>query len=158
MVGSAVSKGVRVLLPPILRGWIVLWVLAVPLFHVHPEADQRHGDPGHIHGGTVHTVFSGDLEGEFGGRQEAPESGRGLFAPPGSGGHEYGELGFSLLHDSTDRKSGKPHAVQAFCVPDMASAFLRLGESRVPECGAHAPSIVAFHDRASRAPPAQIII
>ena len=37
----------------------------VPLFHVHPEADHRHGDVGHVHGGTIHTVFSPDLECEY---------------------------------------------------------------------------------------------
>ena len=45
--------------------WASLWMLAVPLVHVHPEADHRHGSPGHIHGGTVHTVFSKDLDCEF---------------------------------------------------------------------------------------------
>ena len=40
-------------------------MLAVPLFHVHPEADHRHGQAEHVHGGTVHTVFSPDLSCEF---------------------------------------------------------------------------------------------
>jgi hypothetical protein len=40
-------------------------MLMVPLFHVHPDADHRHGDPSHVHGGTVHTVFSPDLNCEF---------------------------------------------------------------------------------------------
>ena len=45
--------------------WVSLWMLMVPLFHVHPEADHHHGDPSHVHGGTVHTVFSPDLQCEF---------------------------------------------------------------------------------------------
>ena len=45
--------------------WVSLWMLMVPLFHVHPEADHRHGDASHVHGGTVHTVFPQDLPGEF---------------------------------------------------------------------------------------------
>jgi hypothetical protein len=45
--------------------WAALWMLAAPLVHIHPEADHRHGDPGHVHGGTVHTVFSKDLNCEF---------------------------------------------------------------------------------------------
>ena len=45
--------------------WAALWMLAAPLVHIHPEADHRHGDPSHIHGGTVHTVFSPDLSCEF---------------------------------------------------------------------------------------------
>lgn len=45
--------------------WAVLWMLVAPLVHIHPEADHRHGDPSHVHGGTVHTVFSSDLSCEF---------------------------------------------------------------------------------------------
>jgi hypothetical protein len=45
--------------------WVSTWMLMVPLFHVHPEADHRHGDASHVHGGTVHTVFSSDLECEY---------------------------------------------------------------------------------------------
>ncbi len=52
--------------------WTSVWMLAVPLFHVHPEADHRHGEVGHIHGGTVHTVFSQDLSCEFSGYDHTP--------------------------------------------------------------------------------------
>ena len=52
--------------------WAALWMLAAPLVHVHPEADHRHGDPGHVHGGTVHTVFSPDLSCEFSHYDHAP--------------------------------------------------------------------------------------
>ncbi len=45
--------------------WVSVWMLAVPLFHVHPDADHHHGEAGHVHGGTVHTVFSPDLSCEF---------------------------------------------------------------------------------------------
>lgn len=45
--------------------WTSLWMLAAPLVHIHPEADHRHGDASHVHGGTIHTVFSPDLECEF---------------------------------------------------------------------------------------------
>lgn len=45
--------------------WLSVWMLAVPLVHIHPEADHRHGATDHRHGGTVHTVFSPDLSCEF---------------------------------------------------------------------------------------------
>ena len=45
--------------------WASLWMLAVPLVHIHPEADHRHGAADHLHGGTVHTVFSPKLPCEF---------------------------------------------------------------------------------------------
>jgi len=45
--------------------WLITWMLVVPLIHVHPEADHRHGNASHVHGGTIHTVFSPDLECEY---------------------------------------------------------------------------------------------
>lgn len=41
-----------------LRAWLVLWVISLPLVHIHPEADHAHGMSGHAHGGTYHTVLS----------------------------------------------------------------------------------------------------
>ena len=41
-----------------LRTWLVLWVITLPLIHIHPEADHAHGMPGHVHGGAFHTVLS----------------------------------------------------------------------------------------------------
>ena len=35
--------------------WLILWVICLPLIHIHPEADHAHGMPGHVHGGTYHT-------------------------------------------------------------------------------------------------------
>lgn len=49
----------------VLRAWMSLWMLIVPLVHIHPEADHHHGASDHLHGGTVHTVFSTDLTCEF---------------------------------------------------------------------------------------------
>lgn len=46
-------------------------MLAAPLVHIHPEADHHHGEIGHVHGGTVHTVFSPDLSCEFSGYDHA---------------------------------------------------------------------------------------
>ncbi|HEX5646547.1 MAG TPA: hypothetical protein VFX56_06220, partial [Nitrospira sp.] len=45
--------------------WGSIWMLVVPLFHVHPRADHHHGEAGHVHGGTVHTVWSPDLDDEY---------------------------------------------------------------------------------------------
>ncbi len=41
-----------------LKIWLVLWVITLPLVHIHPEADHAHGMSGHVHGGTYHTVLS----------------------------------------------------------------------------------------------------
>ncbi len=88
--------------------WTALWMLAAPLFHVHPEADHRHGEVGHVHGGTVHTVWSPDLDCEFDEQRKAV-SGHAQFAHLGDG---HPEFGLTLLTDSTDRKSLKPFLIQ----------------------------------------------
>lgn len=93
--------------------WVSLWMLMVPLFHVHPEADHAHGGAGHVHGGTIHTVFSQDLECEYADDvhdstcpdvthhhlQSLVHSGHGLTHP---------EIQFSLLTVPGDRPLPKP--------------------------------------------------
>ena len=41
----------------VLRMWLVIWVITLPLVHIHPDADHAHGMPGHIHGGTYHSIL-----------------------------------------------------------------------------------------------------
>ena len=98
----------------VLRSWIMIWMLAVPLFHVHPEADHHHGEAGHIHGGTVHTVFSPDLDGEFTSHRSTPvavepqPTDQVTVTKHRSRASDYAELGFSFVSDSTDRTLPKP--------------------------------------------------
>lgn len=93
--------------------WIIAWLLAVPLVHRHPETEQHHGEAGHIHGGTFHSVFSGDLDGEFAPHEHSVDSRPAdSVLPPVAEifpiWEEHPELAFSLLSDSTDRKLLKP--------------------------------------------------
>lgn len=98
----------------LLRAWAILWLIAIPLFHIHPEIDPHHGQTGHVHLATVHTVFSGDLDGEFGHHRDAAEGAMTadaelvLLTDSPHAWTADPELGFSLLNDSTDRKSFKP--------------------------------------------------
>ena len=46
----------------VLLTWVSLWMLMVPLVHVHPEVEHDHGNPGHVHHAVTHTVFSVPLE------------------------------------------------------------------------------------------------
>lgn len=41
----------------LLRLWLVIWVLTLPLIHIHPEIDHAHGMSGHLHGGTYHSIL-----------------------------------------------------------------------------------------------------
>lgn len=110
----------------LLRGWAVVWMLVVPLIHIHPETDPHHGEAGHAHGGMVHTVFSRDLDDEFDNHQDTTDGGGHLptsqVAVSGHPSHalEYAELGFSFLSDSTDRKLPKPLFVHVLVVESSA--------------------------------------
>ncbi len=137
----------------VVLAWASLWLLAVPLFHVHPEADHHHGEVGHIHGGTVHTVFSGDLDCESGNHDQV---GSGLIALSGHASpvsHEHAELGFSLLNDSGDRKPFKPLVSQALCMAVAAVCLCEESSSAAQRVLLIAPSILSIHEFLSRAPP-----
>ena len=101
--------------------WASLWMLMVPFFHVHPEADHRHGDANHVHGGTIHTVFSQDLECEY---QDdvhdptCPDVAHQHLQSRVHSGHAFNhpEIEFSLLTVSVDRPLPKP-GITAFGLP-----------------------------------------
>ena len=40
-----------------LQLWLIVWVITLPLVHIHPDADHAHGMSGHIHGGTYHSIL-----------------------------------------------------------------------------------------------------
>ena len=93
--------------------WASMWMLMVPLFHVHPDADHRHGDARHVHGGTVHTVFSPDLECEYTNQVHdptCPEGEHRLLQARAHSGHAFNhpEIEFSLLTSPDDRPLPKP--------------------------------------------------
>jgi hypothetical protein len=88
-------------------------MLMVPLFHVHPEADHHHGDASHVHGGTVHTVFSSDLECEYAEivhDPTCPEATHLHLQARVHPGHaaNHPEIEFSLLTVPVDRPLPKP--------------------------------------------------
>lgn len=140
-----------------LRVWVIVWMLAVPLFHVHPEADHRHGETGHVHGGTVHTVFSGDLDGEFSSHQRTTTTAFGVSARSSHTWQEHSEIGFSLLSDSSDRRVFKPILTQ---IGFMAVAVMPALEScdSAEENIVSVPSSPLFiHELPCRAPPSLFI-
>ena len=142
-----------------LRAWIMIWMLAVPLFHVHPEADQLHGEAGHIHGGTVHTVFSPDLDGEFSSPRhaaaaaEARPTTQTTLSPHPFHASDYAELGFSFVSDSTDRSLPKPVVTAMFLVEPPAHLVLT-AKHTVNVDQPRSQSLALFtRDIPSRAPP-----
>ena len=144
--------------PICLRVWIIAWILAIPLFHVHPEADRHHGEAGHLHGGTIHTVFSGDLDGEFDSHERAIPAGLEISAAHSSPTwQEHAELGFFLLSDSSDRKLFKPILIQVSFVAVAIVPPLQDRE-RAEQDISYAPTSTLFvHELPSRAPPSLLV-
>ena len=103
--------------------WLTTWMLVVPFFHVHPEVDHHHGDVSHAHGGTIHTVFSPDLECEFTETihdSTCPEAAHEHLQTYAHFGHalNQAELDFSLLTVPIDRPQPKLGIIIAEFPPD----------------------------------------
>lgn len=137
--------------------WVILWMTAVPLVHVHPEWDHRHGDSNHAHGGIIHTVFSSDLACEYARHHDSAASGeiRKSFSLVTPSTHllNHPEIGF-LLASSSDRWAGKPtldsvlsyeQATESVFYPD---SFPRSSEENLSPL----PSLLS-RDIPCRAPP-----
>lgn len=139
--------------------WASLWMLAAPLFHVHPDVDHRHGEPGHVHGSTVHTVLSRDLDCEFDSRGQirADAQAETTLASHLSHGGGHPEFGLSLLHDSSDRKTFKQ-----FSTPVLPGARTVIIDPRPQGWETHldclTPAVSGFiREIPSRAPPGFLI-
>ena len=143
--------------------WTCTWMLAVPLFHIHPDADHRHGEAGHVHGGTVHTVLSKDLDCEHSSRQAMRGSDQTLRGDMSVSAHqshplnEHPEFGISLLSDPTDRKSFKPCLTQMLASVSALvwgpELHLWVQHSSVPVRASTLPIL----DIQSRAPPLLLV-
>ena len=134
----------------------------VPFFHVHPEADHRHGDDQHVHGGTFHTVFSQDLECEYAEAAHdstCPDAAHQHLQSLVHAGHglNHPEIQFSLLTGQFDRPLPKPGAVVA--IMPVVAALTGLGsvlnDSWSPVPSHTTPDLST--SRALRAPPVQSI-
>lgn len=147
----------------LLRGWAVVWMLVVPLIHIHPETDPHHGEAGHAHGGMVHTVFSRDLDDEFDNHQDTTDRVGHLSASQVAvSGHpshalEYAELGFSFLSDSTDRKLPKPLFVHVLVTESAQIISFGPSPSIAQDRAFALPLTVLTRDIPSRAPPSLLV-
>lgn len=145
------------LAPMIIRVWVMLWVLSVPLFHVHPEFAESSGQDGAMRSGTVHTVFSGDLDGEFDSHEAATHRAADKSPHLSHTWFEHSELVFSLLTDSHHRTDLKPLLVQTMVLPIGDTAIIH-GRERTAEYLAVVPATTLFvHEFASRAPPVLLL-
>lgn len=142
--------------------WLITWMLVLPLFHVHPEADHRHGNDNHIHGGTIHTVFSPDLECEYAGSihdPACPEVTHQHLQARVHAGHaaNHSEIEFSLLSEPTDWPTGKPW-VSVTVLSIIESNQVRPNVSFAPVQPGNSPTVLFLSAALPlRAPPFQAI-
>ena len=142
--------------------WASLWMLAIPLFHVHPAVNHRHGGAVHAYGVTVHTVLSSDLDGEFDDHHHVDPSEVGadagasrvsLFDHHSHALDQHPEIEFSLLNESSERKAFKPLFAPALALdPSLVSRIdtqVRTDAPSIPVRGFR----IFVHHIPSRAPP-----
>ena len=132
--------------------WIVIWLFAVPLFHVHPDAAHHHNESGPHHGGIAHTIFSGDLDGEFGNRKVDFKEPKGLVTHSTSSSQDSPEVGFSLLSDASDRKILKSLLAPVSLIP-VAELFTLETDDRAVQDENPPPPLLFVLKVSSRAPP-----
>ena len=108
----------KVMYKTVLRIWLVIWVLTLPLVHIHPEADHAHAKSGHVHGGTYHSILvNTPVHAQQGYDQEEHHHDGFFFAGDGSEstqpplhtphGFEEAMYGFSLIKPSITLESEK---------------------------------------------------
>ncbi len=123
----------------------MLWLVAIPLVHVHPEADHAHGAQEHQHGGLFHSVFSQDLACEFHNhiddRPHTPEidkEGPTHCHQTQAHLHTHDEIGFSLLGGSPNDSSINQTPF-TFLIPHTHSSSLQLSSAALPPSSQQSP-------------------
>ena len=150
----------------LLRVWLILWVVTLPLVHIHPDADHAHGMPGHVHGGTYHSIFitASAVAHQDHQRQDhhdfsSHEDTRGPSLAPLHPLHSVEDLtyGFSVLKPSIDPESEQstlPHegVVIANLEPLIISSVFTLNYSPPTR-----PFSILFTSFPPRAPPLTLL-
>ena len=89
--------------------WLILWVMTVPLFHVH--APDINPEAGTLSRGVAHTVFSPDLPGEYSHSFDVSPLTHGqtntFHVHLSQHVSNYPEIGIALQNSSDDRKTAK---------------------------------------------------
>lgn len=137
--------------------WLILWMLAIPLIHVHPDADH-HGLDGRDHGGVFHTIFSQDLDGEYGRQTHthaAPEIQPPVLPFLGAAADllSHPEIGFSFLSSIPDRPSAK-QALTDVTLAELDLTLLTRPGYLTRQALFPAPILILLaNDLSGRAPP-----
>jgi len=148
----------------LLRVWLIVWVITLPLIHIHPEVDHAHGMSGHVHGGTYHSILvNTPVHPHRGYEQEAhhhdgffsPENHRGPQQDPSHPLHGFAEAtyGFSVIKPTLDPDSDKSEISHVLVVEVVSSPAYASGRSKSPNFLKHQHFSTLPHNLSPRAPP-----
>ncbi len=138
----------------------MVWMVVIPLFHIHPEGDRAHGSPSHVHGGVYHSVLSTDHSWEFHEHShkktaDSHDHHAEHMKSLGSSTHDldHPELVFSLLTRSLD--GPKMFPVQAFrlVIPPEQEVFPTFSSFAVNHTGVPPPFWIFLSNHWFRPPP-----
>ena len=142
------------------RGWLVLWMLAIPIIHIHPEVDHAHGAHQHNHSAQYHSLFSEDHLQEFHEHSHPVSLHHSRTSPESiEGDHVFDhvfhqtEIGFSFLNKSgADPIVPQGPAGSLVSSKDPSVKFLRLIAETYPSRGSP-PNWLFVSQHRVRPPP-----
>lgn len=125
-----------------LRIWLVVWVITLPLLHIHPEVDHAQRMSGHVYGGTYHSILISTPVHAHQGYAQEEHHHDGFFSlvnglestqVPLHGSHSFEEAtyGFSLIKSSIILESQKAKISYDVVVTDHVEP-LRLASASMP--------------------------
>jgi hypothetical protein len=153
----------------LLRLWLVLWVITLPLIHIHPEADHAHGMSGHVHGGTYHSILvNTPVHAHQGYEQEEHHHDGFFFVGDGfestqaplhtSHGFEEATYGFSIIKPSIILESEKSQVSYDVVVTDHLERLSLPGISTPIVTSRKRPFLILPTTLSPRAPPVLSIL
>jgi len=152
----------------LLRVWLVLWVVTLPLVHIHPEADHAHGISDHVHGGTYHSILVNTPVHAHQGFEQEEHHHDGFFSPENHHrskensshpfhGFEETSYGFSVIKPTLDPDSDKSEISHGLVVEVVSSSAYASGRSKSPNFLKHQHFSTLPHNLSPRAPPVLFI-
>ena len=148
-----------------LRFWLMVWVLTLPLVHIHPEVDHAYGMSGHVHGGTYHSILvQTPVHAHQGYDQEehhhdgffAPEEHRGSQQNPLHPFHGFEEAiyGFSVLKPTINFESDKSEISHGLVISIVNLPSYSADCSKRRDCLESQYFLILLRTLSPRAPPA----
>ena len=148
----------------LLRLWLVLWVITLPLIHIHPEVDHAHGMTGHIHGGTYHSILVNTPVHAHQGHEQEEHHHDGFFSPgeqldPSDSplhpfhGFEEATYSFSIIKPSIVRQSEKSQYSQDLVVATSIEFLNPPSESKTSLSPKKRHFLILPKNVSPRAPP-----